>query len=187
MADFSPGELAVRLHLRVGEEAWEVEVRHNRPGADGTREVELQVTAGPDSWRGRILRVSLTRKQGEIWSFRLEDRLQDMLVRRNRGDFEIWPSTVPILVRVGCPGAGFSSGESAPESGRSQIRARMPGKVIKVLRSCGDRVERGDSLAVIEAMKMQNELKAARPGVIVYCGIQDSQTVAAGDLLFEVE
>lgn len=187
MADFSPGELAVRLYLRIGEETWEVEVRSDRPAPGGTREVELSVVAGPDFCRGRTLRFTLMRKQGEIWSFQWEDRLREMLVRRNGGNFEIWPSTVPILVQVGFPGAIPSAGEVGPASGRSQIRARMPGKVIRVLRHCGERVERGDSLAVIEAMKMQNELKATRPGVIVYCGIQDSQTVAAGELLFEVE
>jgi biotin carboxyl carrier protein len=187
MADFSTGELAVRLHLRIGGEAWEVEVRRDRPGAGGTRELELHVVAGPDPCRDQTLRFTLTRKQGEIWSFQWEDRFRDMLVRRNGGDFEIWPSAVPIPVQVGFPGSTSPTGESGPASGRSQIRARMPGKVIKVLRARGDRVERGDSLAVIEAMKMQNELKATHPGVIVYCGIRDSQTVAAGELLFEVE
>ncbi len=176
----------MKLRLRVQDEPWEVELRKDRRAPDGSRELELAVIEGPEPCRGRLLSVTLTARRGELWCFRVGGSVREVVVRRNGTAFEISPSTWAIPVQVGFHGAGFPSGEPAA-AGRCQIRARMPGRVIRVLRSPGDRVEKGDGLAVIEAMKMQNELKAPRPGVVVYCGISDSQTVAAGELLFEVE
>ncbi len=58
---------------------------------------------------------------------------------------------------------GQKSG-AALGTGRQNIRAPMPGKVIRVLVREGDEVEVGQGLVVVEAMKMQNEMKAARAG-----------------------
>ena len=63
----------------------------------------------------------------------------------------------------------------------------MPGKVIRVLVQKGETVEAGQGLVVVEAMKMQNELKASRPGRILEVRAQAGYTVAAGDTLVVVE
>jgi biotin carboxyl carrier protein len=68
-------------------------------------------------------------------------------------------------------------------TGRQNIAAPMPGKVIRVLVREGDRVEIGQGLVVVEAMKMQNELKALRPGQVVAVHVRDGETVGAGDTL----
>ena len=52
-------------------------------------------------------------------------------------------------------------------SGRQNVAAPMPGKVVRVLVNVGDSVEAGQGLVVVEAMKMQNEMKAARPGRVI--------------------
>ena len=63
----------------------------------------------------------------------------------------------------------------------------MPGKVVKILVNIGDAVERGQGLVVIEAMKMQNELKSPKQGHVVTLGAMEGGTVAAGDVLATVE
>src|SRR5579864_5883020 len=68
-------------------------------------------------------------------------------------------------------------------TGRQNIAAPMPGKVIRVLVREGDAVEIGQGLVVVEAMKMQNELKALRPGQVVDVRVRDGETVGAGDTL----
>jgi biotin carboxyl carrier protein len=71
--------------------------------------------------------------------------------------------------------------------GRQTISAPMPGKVIGVLVREGDRVEAGTGLMVVEAMKMQNELKAAKAGVVIQISAKKGDTVAAGEPLIVIE
>jgi biotin carboxyl carrier protein len=63
----------------------------------------------------------------------------------------------------------------------------MPGKVIRVLVNKGDAVEAGQGLVVVEAMKMQNEMKAARPGRVAEVRVQGGDTVGAGETLVVLE
>ena len=72
-------------------------------------------------------------------------------------------------------------------SGRQQISAPMPGKVIRVLVNVGDSVDAGQGLIVVEAMKMQNEMKAARPGRVLEIRATAGGTVGAGDTLVVIE
>jgi biotin carboxyl carrier protein len=72
-------------------------------------------------------------------------------------------------------------------AGRQNIVAPMPGKVIHVLVKEGDQVEAGQGLVVVEAMKMQNAMKAAAAGVIIRTRVHDGDTVAAGDVLMTIE
>jgi len=71
--------------------------------------------------------------------------------------------------------------------GRQNVTAPMPGKVIRVLVKEGDHVETGQGLIVVEAMKMQNEMKASRPGQVVSVLAQPGKTIAAGDTLVVLE
>jgi biotin carboxyl carrier protein len=81
-----------------------------------------------------------------------------------------------------------SRGERASiGSGRQNVAAPMPGKVIRVLVNVGDSVEAGQGLVVVEAMKMQNEMKAARPGRVVDIRAAAGETVGAGDTLVMLE
>ncbi|HEY6389982.1 MAG TPA: biotin/lipoyl-containing protein [Bryobacteraceae bacterium] len=72
-------------------------------------------------------------------------------------------------------------------TGRQNVNALMPGKVVRVLVREGDMVEPGSGLVVVEAMKMQNEMKASRPGRVVEVRVCDGDTVAAGETLVVLE
>ena len=72
-------------------------------------------------------------------------------------------------------------------AGRQNIAAPMPGKVIRVLVRVGDAVETGQGVVVVEAMKMQNEMKASRPGRVVEIRVKNGDTVSAGDTLVALE
>jgi len=72
-------------------------------------------------------------------------------------------------------------------SGRQNVTAPMPGKVVRVLAVKGDQVDVGQGLVVVEAMKMQNELKAARPGRVMEIRASEGETVGAGDILVVLE
>jgi biotin carboxyl carrier protein len=63
----------------------------------------------------------------------------------------------------------------------------MPGKVVRVLVAPGDEVAAGQGLLVVEAMKMQNELKAVRPGRVETISAREGATVSAGEVLATIE
>jgi biotin carboxyl carrier protein len=75
----------------------------------------------------------------------------------------------------------------ASEQGVKKITAPMPGKVVRILAGVGTQVEAGQSVIVIEAMKMQNELKAPKNGVMKKINIAEGAAVEAGQSLAEVE
>jgi biotin carboxyl carrier protein len=73
------------------------------------------------------------------------------------------------------------------QHGTAQIVAPMPGKVVRVQVEAGATVEKGVGVVVVEAMKMQNEMKAPRAGVVVSLNVKPGDTVNAGDVLAVLE
>ena len=71
--------------------------------------------------------------------------------------------------------------------GVAEILAPMPGKVVRVQTETGATVEKGAGLVVVEAMKMQNEMKSPRDGVVVSIKVKPGDTVNSGDVLAVVE
>jgi acetyl/propionyl-CoA carboxylase alpha subunit len=70
--------------------------------------------------------------------------------------------------------------------GPTRLTAPMPGRVVRVLAEKGREVEPGQGLIVIEAMKMENELKAPRRGCVHEVAVREGQAVEAGALLLVV-
>jgi biotin carboxyl carrier protein len=75
----------------------------------------------------------------------------------------------------------------ASEQGVKKITAPMPGKVVRILAAVGAQVEAGQSVIVIEAMKMQNELKAPKSGAVKKVNVVEGAAVEAGQSLAEIE
>ena len=80
-----------------------------------------------------------------------------------------------------------SQNSGAHDHGSAQIVASMPGKVVRVLVEVGAQVEAGDGIVVVEAMKMQNEMKSPKAGVVTSLAATPGATVNAGDVLAEIE
>jgi pyruvate carboxylase subunit B len=77
------------------------------------------------------------------------------------------------------------SGQGAAAGG--SIKAPMPGLVVRILVGLGDQVEAGTPLVVLEAMKMENELRATGPGVVTALHMAVGQVVDKGKVLVEVD
>ena len=94
----------------------------------------------------------------------------------------VGPSVVPVALngrrRSGRKEEGGHSG-----SGPQRLLAPMPGKVVRVLVNKGDSVRARQPIVVIEAMKMENELRAGRDGVVLELPAASGQSVEAGMLL----
>jgi biotin carboxyl carrier protein len=92
-----------------------------------------------------------------------------------------------FVTRVNDPRDSSQSSRAPVGSGRQNLAAPMPGKVVRVLVEVGDSVAVGQGLVVVEAMKMQNEMKASRPGRVIDIRVRDGATVGAGDTLVVIE
>ena len=76
---------------------------------------------------------------------------------------------------------------AAAEGGPKKVTALMPGKVVRLLAAEGDTVESGQGIVVIEAMKMQNELKSPKAGIVKKIAVKEGAAVNPGQTLAIVE
>jgi len=63
----------------------------------------------------------------------------------------------------------------------------MPGKIVRILVAEGEEVRHGQGIIVVEAMKMQNEMKSPKDGVVKSIKVEDGVNVQAGELLVVIE
>ena len=78
-------------------------------------------------------------------------------------------------------------GTEASAEGPQHLVAPMPGKVVKVLLQTGDEVTAGQGVVVVEAMKMQNEIKSPKTGRVIEIRVSAGATVNANQILAVVE
>jgi biotin carboxyl carrier protein len=80
-----------------------------------------------------------------------------------------------------------SVGASESTDGIAEIKTAMPGKVVRILVEQGAEVTQGEGVIVVEAMKMQNEMKSPKDGIIKEIRVAEGATVNAGDILVVIE
>jgi biotin carboxyl carrier protein len=119
-------------------------------------------------------------EEGRTWSHEVT-----LAVGADAGALNVRVNGAPVAVcvngtrRLGRRNEGAQGGGSGP----LRVVAPMPGKIVRVLVSTGDAVQAGQPLIVIEAMKMENELRATGAGTVTDVQVSDGQSVEAGALL----
>lgn len=78
-------------------------------------------------------------------------------------------------------------GSGSADVGPQKLAASMPGKIVRVLARAGDEITTGQGILVIEAMKMQNEVRSPRAGVLKQLAVQEGTNVNAGQILAIIE
>lgn len=156
------------------------------------RDGHFAVSLGDREWT-----VDAAQVEGHTLSLLLEERQVGAAARGAAASHEITIATDPLTgqfifgagpVRLPVDlnarrtwarrddGAGHAAGPQ-------RLVAPMPGKVVRVLAAPGDRVVHRQPVIVIEAMKMENELRASRDGTLTEVLVQEGQPVEAGMLL----
>jgi biotin carboxyl carrier protein len=102
------------------------------------------------------------------------------------GQLAVAVGTVPVAVSLNGRRRWGRKDDGGGASGPQRLTAPMPGKVARVVVKRGDTVQAKQPLVVIEAMKMENELRASRAGVVAEVHAQEGQSVDAGALLLVV-
>jgi len=143
--------------------------------------VEGQPTApDPDwafDWLDRGHRVATLRRDGERVPVLVEGGPAEWVVtiRGRRIAVTVRGHRERLLAK--------SSQLAAPRHGPAEVRATLPGLVVKVAVRPGDLVAEGDGLVTVEAMKMENEIRAPRAGQVVSVEAAPGQTIVSGALL----
>ncbi|MBK9099872.1 MAG: hypothetical protein IPM14_17565 [bacterium] len=122
---------------------------------------------------------------------KLNERVIDLTsVQIDNGNFKIFldGQLIETAVRTALQEKAFKLLENSGEFQKrhTDVKAPMPGLILKVKKKEGDKVEIGDSIIILEAMKMENDLKAHASGIIEKIYITEGSAVEKGNLLFSI-
>jgi len=97
------------------------------------------------------------------------------------------PAPAPRAVSAQAPAASPTAPiPVAPAGGATAMKSPLPGKILKVMATPGSSWKKGDTLLIIEAMKMENEILAPRDCTVEEVAVESNQTVKTGDLLLKL-
>ncbi len=152
------------------------------------------IEIGPDATRanghvlcmidGRALEVDATEVAPGIYSILI-----------GASSFEVRVEPGPAALRITVAGREYAArvrdprqwcrnrGAAIEAEGSQRVIAPMPGKVVRVLVKVGDAIEAGNGILVVEAMKMQNEVRSPKSGKIERLLVSEGQAVSAGEVL----
>jgi len=125
--------------------------------------------------------------QPEILSLRIGDRAYEIRAERIAGELRLWVGSECFTAEVRDPRSLRGRARVLDDHGPKKITAPMPGKVVRVMVQEGSEVEAGTGIAVVEAMKMQNEIKSPKKGTIQKVLVTENTAVNSGDVLAIVE
>jgi pyruvate carboxylase subunit B len=145
---------------------------------------------------GRCL-VTVDGKEASVDAVRLDAHTWSLLIGTSSIEVTMAPGLLPGQLAVGVGsvpveltlngrgrfGRAAQGASTAQSGGPDRVVAVMSGKVVRVLAKVGDLVRPRQALVVIEAMKMENELRAAREGIVKELLVREGQSVDAGTLL----
>ena len=158
---------------------------------DGTeRRLELDLTAGGCNCRldGREVQVDAVVTQPDMLSLIVEGRAYEVRRERIAGDWRIWVRDRLHAAEVRDPKSLRGRKLRADhDKGARRLLAPMPGKVVRLLVGVNSPVEAGQGVVVVEAMKMQNEIKSPKKGIVKKLVVAEGTAVNAGDVLAIVE
>jgi biotin carboxyl carrier protein len=148
-----------------------------RAGGEGRYTVRLD---------GRAIEVDVRDAGPYTMSVIADGRAQEVAIERREGGYRVVLRGQVLDVAL----AEGAQGGAAPRrtaGGPSRVQAPMPGKLVRVLVSAGQDVGAGQGLVVMEAMKMENEIRAPRAGRVKEAPVREGQAVETGALLVLLE
>jgi biotin carboxyl carrier protein len=158
---------------------------------DGT-EHRLNLEFAGGRWRcqveGHEMEMDAVLTRPDVLSVVIAGKAYDIRRERIGADVRIWVGDRPHVASVQDPRSLRGRRERSDHGGGArQLVAPMPGKVIRFLVEEKAVVEAGQGVVVVEAMKMQNEIKSPKQGVVVKLVVAEGAAVNAGDVLAIVE
>jgi biotin carboxyl carrier protein len=164
--------------VTLGERVLRIAVRHASGGTF------VRVDDGPER------RADLRRVHGALHSLLLGQQRREVALVARGGDIVLAVEGLEYYAEVvdeAHARVASVAGARAVSHTRRELRAPMPGLLVKVLCAPGDAVHANQPLAVLQAMKMENELGVSRGGTVTQVNVEAGQTVEQGQVLIVVE
>jgi glutaconyl-CoA/methylmalonyl-CoA decarboxylase subunit gamma len=166
---------------------------------DRLRTVEIQRHVDGDhvTVDGRAHLVDAAHIGASAWSLLVRDANGNgsrsveaaVIPRSGQSGFDVYIDGlhVPVQLKGGLGRRAREAATGGRGSGPQRVTAPMPGRIVRVLITAGDDVKARQALVVVEAMKMENELRAARDGHVREVLVTEGQSVEAGTPLVVIE
>ena len=136
---------------------------------------------------GRDVEVDAVLARPYVLSLRIGNKAYEVKCERVAGDMHLWVGSARFAVEVRDPRSLRGRVRAVDDQGPRNLTAPMPGRIVRVLVKQGDEVEAGAGVLVMEAMKMQNEIKSPKKGTIQKIMVSEGAAVNSGDVLAIVE
>jgi biotin carboxyl carrier protein len=151
----------------------------------------LELSRVNDHWACRLdgteLEVDAVLVRPDVLSLRVGNLAYEIKSERIANDLHLWVGSRRFAVEIRDPRSLRGRARAGDDHGPRKIAAPMPGKVVRILARQGDEVAPGQGIAVVEAMKMQNEVKSPKKGIVARVLVVEGAAVNAGDVLAVVE
>jgi biotin carboxyl carrier protein len=167
---------------------YEVMVDDNAGGQ--LHRVELEKAAGGWGCRldGQTVHIDAVIPRRDVLSLLVDGRVYEIKREQTATDFHLWVGSVRFAVELRDPRSlRFRQKAAGDDRGPRKILAPMPGRVVRLLVAEGSEVEAGQGIVVVEAMKMQNEIKSPKKGVVIKMLAIPGAPVNPSDVLAIVE
>ncbi|MGA8430669.1 MAG: biotin/lipoyl-containing protein [Candidatus Sulfotelmatobacter sp.] len=159
--------------------------------ATGEKKYRLELDRPNGGWscrlNGRDVEADAVLVRPGVLSLRVDDRSYEVKGEQLGSGWKIWIGEESFDLEVRDPRSLRGHVRTGDESGAKKLTAPMPGKVVRILVAEGSEVEAGAGIIVVEAMKMQNEVKSPKKGKIRRIPVSQGAAVNAGDVLAIVE
>jgi biotin carboxyl carrier protein len=164
---------------------YEVQLAPSSAGKKRVIELEREVVGWRVTLDGQPVAVDAVEIAPNILSILLEGQSFEISVTPSPdGKLKLQTGSQEFTAEVINPRAWSGRRHGSVEAeGRQQVVAPMPGKVVRLLVKAGDHVEAGQDLLVVEAMKMQNEIRSPKSGTVERVLAREGQPVNAGEIL----
>ncbi len=156
----------------------------------GDQEVEADVQRYADEVIVRIGDVEHRFRVEATSGGRLEMRMEDgtlHVVEVVGTDLRVDGHAYPLEVRKAPPKVAGAMRGAGASGGVTKVKPPMPGKIVKIAVAPGDRVQPGEVLVILEAMKMQNEIVSPVEGTVRAVGVKEGESIDAKKVLCEIE
>jgi biotin carboxyl carrier protein len=155
------------------------------------RSFRLELERAEERWicslDGRAIEIDAVLARPDVLSLRIGNKAYEVKCERVGGEMHLWVGAARFAAEVRDPRSLRGKARAADDHGPRKLTAPMPGKIVRVLVSEGAAVEAGAGVLVVEAMKMQNEIKSPKKGTIQKILVSTGIAVNAGDVLAIVE
>jgi biotin carboxyl carrier protein len=136
---------------------------------------------------GKPLTVAVHPTARHFTTLLVDGRSYDVGVLRQGATHAVTVSGHAFDVALVAGARGAAAAHRKAASGPAKVTAPMPGKIVRVSAAPGQAVKTGECLVVMEAMKMENEIRSPRDGVVKDVVVKEGQAVESGALLILVE